>query len=61
MTGPVESVLGVEPEQSVENFLGGVPGHFRTAEGPCKLNACRFTIDTESGRCVQVRRVDLEE
>ena len=38
----------------------GLPRRYEEAEGPCKLNACRFTIDTESGRCVQVRRVDLE-
>ena len=54
-------VLGIRPEQAINRFLGGLPRRYEEAEGPCKLNACRFTIDTESGRCVQVRRVDLEE
>ena len=61
MTGPRRSVLGIKPELSMNLFLGGLPRRDEEAEGPCKLNACRFTIDTESGRCVQVRRVDLEE
>ena len=36
MTGAVESVLGIQPQQSVEMFLGGLPGRFRPASGPCK-------------------------
>ena len=59
MTGPVESVLGVEPEQSVENFLGGVPGHFRTAEGPCKLQGAIFTLDSSTGLCTAVERIEI--
>ena len=42
-------------------FLGGLPRRYEEAEGPCKLEACRFTIDTEKKRCVEVRRADLEE
>ena len=59
MTGPIESVLGVEPWQSVENFLGGVPGHFRTAEGPCKLQGVIFTLDSATGLCTAVERVEV--
>ena len=59
MTGPVESVLGVEPEQSVEGFLGGLPGHFRTALGPCKLQGAIFTLDSATGLCTAVERVDV--
>ena len=39
MTGAVESVLGIQPQQSVEMFLGGLPGRFRPASGPCKAHA----------------------
>ena len=34
MTGAVESVLGIQPQQSVEMFLGGLPGRFRPASRP---------------------------
>jgi metallophosphoesterase (TIGR00282 family) len=59
MTGPIESVLGIEPWQSVEGFLGGLPGRYRAAEGPCKLQGAVFTLDSETGLCVDVERVDI--
>ena len=59
MTGPVESVLGVAPEQSVEGFLGGLPGRFRPAEGPCALQGAVFTLDSATGLCTGVERVDI--
>ena len=61
MTGPVRSVLGIRPEHSINLFLGGLPRRYEEAEGSCKINACRFTIDTEKKRCVEVLRVDLQE
>ena len=61
MTGPARSVLGMKHEQAVNRFLGGLPMRFEPAPGPCKLEACRFTIDTEKKRCVEVRRADLWE
>ena len=59
MTGPVESVLGIEPAQSVESFLGGLPGRYRPAAGPCKLQGAVFTLDGSTGRCTGVERIDL--
>lgn len=59
MTGPVRSVLGVRPEQSVETFLGGLPGRYQTAEGACKLQGAVFSLDSATGLCVAVERVDV--
>ena len=59
MTGPIASVLGVEPWQSVENFLGGLPGRYRQPEGPCKLQGAVFTLDAATGLCSSVERVDI--
>jgi len=61
MTGPVRSVLGIKPENSINLFMGGLPRRYEEAEGSCKLNACLFTIDTEKKKCQEVRRLDLEE
>ena len=61
MTGPSRSVLGIKPENSINLFLGGLPRRYEEAEGPCKLNACLFVIDTEKKRCVEVRRADIQE
>lgn len=59
MTGPVESVLGICPEQSVEKFLGGLPGRYRIPDGPCKMQGAIFSLDSGTGLCVGVERVDI--
>ena len=59
MTGAVESVLGIEPWQSVENFLGGLPGRYRSPEGPAKLQGAIFTLDSGTGLCTAVERIDI--
>ena len=59
MTGPIESVLGIEAWQSVESFLGGLPGRYKPAEGPCKMQAAVFTLDSDTGLCTAVERVDI--
>ena len=59
MTGPIESVLGIEPQQSVEGVLGGLPGRYKTPAGPAKLQGAIFTIETETGLCTAVERVDI--
>ena len=59
MTGPVESVLGVEPWQSVENFLGGLPGRYKQPEGSCKMQGAIFTLDSGTGLCTAVERIDV--
>ena len=57
MTGPIESVLGIEPWQSIETFLGGLPGRYKSPDGPCKLQGCVFSV--ENGKCVAVERIDI--
>lgn len=59
MTGPVISVLGIPPEQSIERFLGGVPERHKAAEGPCKMQGAIFSLDSGTGLCIGVERVDI--
>ena len=59
MTGVIESVLGIDPRQSVEGFLGGLPGRYRAPEGPAKLQGAIFTLDSATGLCTAVERLDL--
>ncbi|HPE15436.1 MAG TPA: TIGR00282 family metallophosphoesterase [Oscillospiraceae bacterium] len=60
MTGPMESVLGIRPEQSVTFFLGGLPGRFETAGGPCRMDACLFVLDPERNRCLSAERLSIQ-
>lgn len=58
MTGPEASVLGIRPADSINKFLGGLPRRYEAAEGPCKMECVLYSIDTETKRCVAVRRLD---
>ena len=59
MTGPRHSVLGIQPNLSIAKFRGDLPERYRWAEGPTKLEAVLFTVDTTTGLCRSVERVDL--
>ena len=59
MTGAIESVLGIRPEQSVETFLGGLPGRYQTPKGPCKMQGAVFTLNSATGLCEAVERIDI--
>ena len=59
MTGPVNSVLGIDPQQSISRFLGDPPQRYMSANGPGKLEGAIFTIDTETGACLRVETLRL--
>ena len=59
MVGPIQSVLGIRPSQAMNRFLGGLPQRFETADGPCKLDAVHFSIDTAKQICLAAERVDF--
>ena len=59
MTGPIRSVLGILPEQSIEGYLGGLPGRYQVAEDPCKICGSVFTLDTATGLCTGVERLEI--
>ena len=59
MTGPKHSVLGIQPHLSIAKFRGDLTERYRWADGDTKLEACLFTIDTETGLCRKAERVDL--
>ena len=59
MTGPIRSVIGVVPDQSIGKFLGDPPRRYEPASGPAKLEGAVFEIDTDTGRCVRAESVRL--
>ena len=59
MTGPKHSVLGIQPKLSIAKFRGDLTSRYQWAEGPTKLEAVLFTIDTATGLCRAAERVDL--
>ena len=61
MTGPKNSVLGIQPQLSIAKFRGDLPERYRWAGGPTKMEAVLFTIDSRTGLCRKAERVDVYE
>ena len=59
MTGPIHSVLGIDPQQSIGKFFGDPPVRYNAAKGPCKMEGCLFDIDPETGKCQKAESVRL--
>lgn len=58
MTGPVRSVQGIAPEDSLAACTGG-RCYYRIPEGPCKLQGVIFTLESQTGLCTAAERVDI--
>ena len=61
MTGPKNSILGIRPELSIQKFRGDLTDRYRWADGPTKMEAVLFTVDSAPGKCKAAERVDLYE
>jgi metallophosphoesterase (TIGR00282 family) len=57
LTGPTDSVIGVEPELALARFLTGMPNRFEPAKGPAMLQGAVIRIDPETGRGLSIERL----
>ena len=57
MTGPVDSVIGVEPELAISRFLTQMPNKFEPAKGPAALHGAVIRIDPDTGRALSIERL----
>lgn len=61
MSGPYDSVIGVETELVLHKFLTGMPGKFEAAKKNPKMCATLVSCDPATGRATEVRRIALGE
>ncbi len=61
MTGPRDSILGIEKELVIKKFLTQLPVRFEVAKGPMQLNSVVVEIDTSSGKAKSIKRVNISE
>jgi len=59
MTGPIQSVIGMDVAASVKRFLTSLPEKYKLAEGECMLNGCIFEINDENCRPEKITRIFL--
>jgi metallophosphoesterase (TIGR00282 family) len=57
LTGPVDSVIGVEPSLALGRFLSQMPNRFEPAKGPAMLQGAVIRIDPDTGRGLSIERL----
>lgn len=61
MTGPTDSVIGMEPSDVIGRFLTQMPSKFRVAKGTPVLSAVVLDLEEESGKAKAITRLQLRE
>jgi metallophosphoesterase (TIGR00282 family) len=61
MTGPHDSIIGMEREPALARFLNGMPSRFEPATGNPRLNGIIVDADDRTGRALAVRRISYSE
>ena len=56
MTGPYDSVIGVEKEPVLQKFLTALPVRMEPAKGSVELHSVIVEVDDSSGKALNVRR-----
>jgi len=61
MSGPFDSVIGVEKEQILARFLSGMPGKFEAAKGDPRMCAALIECNGTTGHALSIERLMLGE
>ena len=57
MTGPVDSVIGMDPGAAMLRFMTQLPVPYRVSESPSSLNAVLLRINAGSGKATSIVRI----
>jgi 2',3'-cyclic-nucleotide 2'-phosphodiesterase len=59
MTGPHDSVIGMEKKPIIQRFLDSMPTKFVVAEGDVQMNTVQIDVDEATGRANSIERVNF--
>ena len=57
MSGPYDSVIGVDKNAIIKKFLDQIPARFEVAKGDARLSAVLIEADPERGRAISIQRI----
>lgn len=60
MTGPIQSVLGVEPENIIQRLRTHLPIKFNVPETACHMEAVMIEICNKTGQTKNIKRLKIE-
>jgi len=58
MTGPFDSIIGMQKEPALKKFLTLLPSKFSVAERDIRINGVVIELERASGRAVRIERID---
>lgn len=63
MTGPYESILGVDKDLVIQKFITMLPVRFEVAKGMAQFNGIIVDVDEKTGKAINIERLNftLEE
>ena len=59
MTGPKNSVIGMDKDVSIKRFETTLPERYKIAEGECMLNGVIFDVDNTTNKVKQIERIRI--
>lgn len=59
MTGPHDSVIGMEKQGILQHFLDAMPSRFVVAEGDVQMNTVLIDVDESTGRARSIERLNF--
>jgi 2',3'-cyclic-nucleotide 2'-phosphodiesterase len=57
MTGPADSVIGMDKMNVLERFVTQLPHKFEVAKGDVEIQGVLATIESATGKCISVERI----
>lgn len=61
MTGPLNSVIGIEKEMVIDKYLTLMPKRFEVAKGNPVISAVVIDIDEKNGKAVSIERLQIKD
>ncbi len=58
MTGPRDSVIGMDVQVSVKRFVTSLPEKYKVAEGRSKLNSIMFVVNDNTNEVMEIKRIN---
>lgn len=60
MTGPKDSVIGMDIHASIKRFETTLPEKYKLAEGDCIFNGVIFDVDDETNKATEIKRIYIK-
>ena len=60
MVGPIDSIIGDDPEPVLQRFLTSMPNRLTVGTGKTMLNAVLVSVDDKTGKASKIERISRE-